>query len=113
MKEFYGSGTYKWFNYCSGVEITPTMVVLIMNNLDTESATIVDNICGNSSGATVESFIKPITSTMFGQKVYYLDGTGPSISVSGPHEEFFNSNFGIWIGGKHFSGGCYRPISTH
>ena len=26
----------------------------------------------------------------------------PSIEVSGPHEEFFNSYFALYIGGKHF-----------
>ena len=25
------------------------------------------------------------------------------ISRSGPHEEFFDSDFGIWLGGKHFN----------
>ena len=39
---------------------------------------------------------------MFGQLVYLLDRPGLSIAVSGPHEEFFNSDFAIWIGGKHF-----------
>ena len=35
------------------------------------------------------------------------------IAVPGPHEEFFNSAFGIWLDGKQFSGGCCRPISMH
>ena len=26
---------------------------------------------------------------------------------------FFNSAFGIWIGGKNFSDGCCRPIRMH
>ena len=39
---------------------------------------------------------------MFGHLVYSLDGPGTLIAASGPHEEFFNSSFGIWIGGKHF-----------
>ena len=47
---------------------------------------------------------------MFGNPVYSLDGPGPSISVSGLHEEFFNGDFGIWIGGKHSSEGFCGPI---
>ena len=46
---------------------------------------------------------------MFCHSEYLLDGPGSSIAVSGLHEEFFNSDFGVWIGGKN-SGGCYRPI---
>ena len=65
-------------------------------------ATTVDNSRGNTSGATVDRFIKPRVSTMFGHPVYLLDGPGPSIAVSCPHEEFFNSAFDLWIGGKHF-----------
>ena len=50
----------------------------------------------NESGAIVESFVKPIASTIFGHQINSLDGPGPSISISGPHEEFFKSAFGIW-----------------
>ena len=32
------------------------------------------------------------------------------MAVSGPHYEFFNSAFGIWIGGKKFSDGCCKLI---
>ena len=42
-----------------------------------------------------------------------MDGPGPLMAVSGPHEEFFNSDFGIWIGGKHFSDSCCRTIRIH
>ena len=42
-----------------------------------------------------------------------MDGSGPSIVVSGPHEEFFNSALALWIGVKHFPGGCCRPIRMH
>ena len=42
---------------------------------------------------------------MFGHPVYYLDDPGPLIEISGPHEEFFNSSFGICVGGKYFSDG--------
>ena len=86
---------------------------LIMDNLETSLATAVSNANGNTSGAIVERLIKPIASKMCGYPVYLLDGTGPSIAVSGPHKEFFNSAFAIWIGGKNFSDGCCRPIRMH
>ena len=47
---------------------------------------------------------------MFGHPVYFLGGPGPSIAISGPHEEFFDSSFGIWIGGKYFLGELFIPI---
>ena len=31
-----------------------------------------------------------------------MDVPGPYIAVSGPNEEFLNSAFGIWLGGKYF-----------
>ena len=65
-----------------------------------------DKACGNKSVAIVEIFIKPRASTIFGHLVYFMDGPGTSVEVSGPHKEFFNSYFGIWIGGNKFSGGC-------
>ena len=64
----------------------------------------------NASGAIMERFIKLRASTMFGHPEYLLDGPGPSIEISVPHEECFNSAFGIWIGGQHFSDICSRPI---
>ena len=60
----------------------------IMDNLETLLATIVDKSHGNTSGAIVNRLIKPRASKMFGNPVYFLDGTGLSIAVSGPHEEF-------------------------
>ena len=73
-----------------------------MDNLETSLATTVDKYCVNIGGAIVERFIKPRESTMFSHLVYSLDGSGPSVAISGPHEDFFNSNFGICIGGKRF-----------
>ena len=81
-----------------------------MDNFETSLATTVDKARGNSSGAIVDRFIKHRTSTIFGHPLYSMDGSGPSMAVSGQHEEFFNSSFGIWIGGKYFSDGCCRPI---
>ena len=66
---------------------------LMKYNLKTSLATCVDKACGNTIGAIVERFIKPRASTMFGHAVYYLDGTGPSISVPIPHEVFFQQCF--------------------
>ena len=77
------------------VEKEKPLDALIMDNLETLLATIVDKACGKAGGSVVESFIKPIASTIFGHPVYSLDGPGPSVEVSGPHEEFFNSDFGI------------------
>ena len=65
-----------------------------------------DRSQGNVSGAIVEMFIKPRASTRFFHPAYSMGGPGPSIVVSDPHKEFFNSNFGIWIGGNNFSDGC-------
>ena len=84
-----------------------------MDNFKTSIATTVDKTRGNTSGLIVERFIKPRLSTIFGHPVYSLDVPGPSIAVSGPHEDFFNSAFGIWIGGNNFSDGCCRPIRMH
>ena len=61
----------------------------------------------------MERFIKPRASKMFGHPVYLLYGPGPSIIFSGPYKEFFNSDFGIWIGRNHFSDECCRPIIMH
>ena len=81
----------------------------LMDNLETSFSTTVNKAHGNTGGSTMERFIKPIASTMFGHPVYSLDGTGPSIEISGPHEIFFNSSFRICICGD-FPGGCSRLI---
>ena len=65
--------------------------LLIMDNLEKSLATTVDKDRGNTSGAIVERLITPRASKMFGHSVYSLYGPGPSISLSGPHEESFNS----------------------
>ena len=87
--------------------------VLIMDNLETFLDTRVYKARINKSGAIVERFTKPRSSTMFGHLVYLMDGPGPSISVSVPHEIFLNSTFALWIGGNHFSYGCCRTIKMH
>ena len=71
-----------------------------MDNLETSLANTVDKSTGNTDEAIVGRFIKPIASTMFGYLVYSMNGPGPLIEISGPHAEFFNSDFGIWIGVK-------------
>ena len=86
---------------------------LLIDNLETSLSTTVDKSCGNIGGAIVERFIKPIASTMFIHLVYFMEGPGPPISILGPYEECFNSDFKIWIGGNLFSDGCYIPISIH
>ena len=84
-----------------------------MDNLETSLAATVDKARGNSSRAIVNRFIKPRASTIFGSLEYSMYEPGSSIAVSGPHEEFFNSAYGIWIGGKHFSDDCCVPIRMH
>ena len=84
-----------------------------MDNLKTLLATTVYKARGNTSGAIVDRFIKPRASTIFLHPVYSIDGPGPSIAISGPHEEFFNGDFDLWIGGNHFLDGCCRPIRMH
>ena len=69
-----------------------------MDYLETLLAAKMDKACDNKSGSIVESFIKPRASTIFGHPVYSLDMPGPSMAVSGPYEEFFNSALGIWVG---------------
>ena len=59
-----------------------------------------DKSHGYFSGAVVERFIKPRSSKIIGHPENALDGPGPSISVSVLHEFFFNSAFGIWMGGR-------------
>ena len=68
-----------------------------MDNLETSLTTIVDKARGNAGGSIVERFIKPISSTIFVHPACSLDGPGSPISVSDPHEEFYNSAFGVWI----------------
>ena len=53
----------------------------------------------------MEILIKPRASTIFGHQEYSLDETGPSISVSVPHKEFFSGALGVCLGGKQFSDG--------
>ena len=65
-----------------------------------------DKACGNIVRYIVERFIKHIASTTFSLPVYSLDGPGPYIAISGPHEGFFNSVFGIWIGEENSDGCC-------
>ena len=83
-----------------------------MNNLEILFATTVDKACGNASGSNVERFIKPGESTTLVHLAYLLDNPEPSIVLSVPDEEFFNSVFGIWLGGD-FSDRCCRPIRMH
>ena len=61
---------------------------LIIDNLETLFAKTVDKSLSNESGSVVERFTKPRASTMFGHPVYLMDVTGPSIAVSGSHEDF-------------------------
>ena len=75
---------------------------LIMDTLEKLLTTTVDQAHDDVSGAVFKRFIKPRASTMFVHPEYFLDGPGPSIALSGPHEGFFNSVFGILIGGNHF-----------
>ena len=93
-----------------GKEIPPYQ--FLMDNLETSFPATVDKSCRKTCGDILERFIKPIESTMFGQPVYSLHGPGPYISISGPHEEFFDGGFVICIGGKK-SDVCCRPIRTH
>ena len=76
-------------------------------------STIVDKARGNVNGAIVERFIKPRALDIYGHTAYYLDGPVPSIAVSVLCENFYNSDFRIWIGGKRFSDGCCITISMH
>ena len=59
-----------------------------MDNLEKKLATTMDKARGNTSVSLVERFIKPRASTIFGPLAYSLDGPGPSILVSGSHEDF-------------------------
>ena len=58
-----------------GKETTPDFS--IMDCLENFLAKTLDQARGNTSGAIVERFIKPIASTMFGNPVYLMDGPGP------------------------------------
>ena len=66
----------------------PPPYVLIMDNLETSLDTTWDKARGNTSGDIVERLIKPRVSKIFGHPVYSLDGPGPSMEVSGTHEDF-------------------------
>ena len=83
-----------------------------MNNVETLLATTVDKDSGNASEDIFGKFIKPRTSRMFGHPAYSMDGTGPFISVSVPHKEFFNSAFGIWIGGENQMDDADQSVCT-
>ena len=54
-----------------------------------------DKARGNANGSIVERFIKPRASKISYHYAYSMGVLGPSIAVSGPYEEFFNSDFGI------------------
>ena len=69
--------------------------VLIMDNLEILLAATLYKARGNTGGAILERFVKPRSSRIFFRMAYSLDGAGPLIELSGPHEEFFNSDFGI------------------
>ena len=43
-------------------------------------------------------------STMFGYPAYSMGGIGYSIVESVPHENFFDSYFGVFLGGKYLDG---------
>ena len=87
----------------------PPPDVLLMDNLETSLSTTVYKDCGNTGGAIIEIFIKTRASKMVDHPVYFMEEIGPLIEISCPHEEFFNSAFGIWIGRKYFSDRCCRP----
>ena len=53
---------------------------------------------GDTRRSIIDILIKPIASKISGRPVYYMNGPGKLIAVSGPHEEFFNSALGICIG---------------
>ena len=78
---------------------TPPLDGFIMDNFETSLANTVDKAHGNTGGSIVDMLIKPRASTMFVHPVYFMDGPGPSIEISEPHEEFLNSDLRIWIGG--------------
>ena len=59
-----------------------------MYNLELSLATTVDKDRWNKKVAIVGRFIKPRASTIFGNPEFSLDGPGPSIAVSVPHEDF-------------------------
>ena len=84
-----------------------------MDNLETSLASTVEKARGNASGDIVASFIKSRASTILIHPEYYMDVPGPSIALSGPHNEFFRSDFGTWIGIKHVLYGICRPFSIH
>ena len=84
-----------------------------MDNLEISLDNFVNRAYGNTNVSSMERFIKPRASKRFGHPEYCPDGTGPSIAVSLPNEDVFESAFGLWPSGKHFSNGCCRPIRMH
>ena len=74
----------------------------LVDNLETSLATTVDTYNGNTGRAIGERFFKPKALAIFVHPGYLIDGPGMSISIPGPHEEFFNSTFGICIVEKMF-----------
>ena len=73
-----------------------------MDNLEILLATTVNKASEKSIESIVKRSIKPRASKIFRHPGCSLDGPGPSVAVSGPHEELCNSNFSIWIGGNKF-----------
>ena len=59
-----------------------------MDNMEISFLTKLDKARGNENGSILERFIESRASTIFVHPSYYMDGPGPSISVSGPHEDF-------------------------
>ena len=59
-----------------------------MDNLEISLSPTLYKAHGNASEAILDRFVKPRTLKMFGHPVYSLDGSGPSIAISGPHEDF-------------------------
>ena len=90
-----------------GREIPPD--ALLVDNLETSLATTVDTSNGNIGRAIGDRYVKPEALAIFVHPGYLIGGPGMSIAIPGPHEEFFNSTFGICIGEKCLDG-CCRPI---
>ena len=84
---------------------------LVIYNLCKYLYNPVDRYCGNTIGAILKRFIKPISSEMLGHLEKSIYGPGPSTAVPGLHYDFFNNDFGIWTG--NISDGCYIPISMN
>ena len=72
---------------CKSGQENPTDA-LIMDNLEISLATPVYRDSWNKSVDIVEILIKPKSSKHFGYPKYSMYEPGPTIAVSGPHEEF-------------------------